>query len=151
MIVRLRPHHLLCILTYAGDGYSPAFIANYNRLTDRIAGGADVGIVEGPDDLCAPILGEANAHCRGASVAGRDRLAARDVGALLAVPIEPGRKLALDARTLQQLRAAFTSGRLRAACEGCQWSDLCSSIAMAGYSYARLACKARPSTAGEPS
>ena len=26
MTIRLRAHHLLCLLTYAGKGYSPAFI-----------------------------------------------------------------------------------------------------------------------------
>ena len=32
MTIKLRAHHLLCLLTYVGKGYSPAFTANYDRV-----------------------------------------------------------------------------------------------------------------------
>ena len=46
MTVRLRAHHLLCLLTYVGKGYSPAFTANYDKMVKRLAGGEDVLKIE---------------------------------------------------------------------------------------------------------
>ena len=39
MTVRLRAHHLLCLLTYVGKGYSPAFTANYDKVVRRLGEG----------------------------------------------------------------------------------------------------------------
>ena len=39
MTVRLRPHHLLCLLSYIGRGYSPAFSANMTRVARRLGAG----------------------------------------------------------------------------------------------------------------
>ena len=36
MTVRLRAHHLLCMLTYVGKGYTAAFTANYDRIVERL-------------------------------------------------------------------------------------------------------------------
>ena len=71
-IVRLRPHHLLCILTFAGEGYSPSFVANFAAIAARIGAGETIELVAGPDDICAPLEGTDDTHCHGASVTGRD-------------------------------------------------------------------------------
>ena len=62
MTVRLRAHHLLCMLTYIGKGYSPAFTDNMTVIAGRVSAGENVEIVDGPDEICAPRLAEANAH-----------------------------------------------------------------------------------------
>ncbi|MDN2567312.1 DUF1284 domain-containing protein [Aquibium sp. A9E412] len=129
MTVRLRPHHLLCLLTYAGKGYSPGFTANYDSIAERIARGEDILIVAGPDDICAPLLDDREPHCWQASVTERDVLAARDLGRLLAMPIRTGTQLSLERHGLRRMRAAFAEGSLRQACAGCEWSTLCTSIA----------------------
>ena len=138
MTVRLRPHHLNCLLTYVGKGYSPAFTANYDVIAGRLGAGEDILIVDGPDDICTPLLSEGEPHCLGESVIERDRLAAADVGGLLGQPIQLGLVLKLDAPTLVRLRAAFSTGSVRRACEGCEWSDLCTAIAAGGYLDVRL-------------
>ncbi len=56
MTVRLRGHHLLCMLTFVGKGYSPAFVENYDRIAGRLSEGEDILLVDGPDDICAPLL-----------------------------------------------------------------------------------------------
>ncbi|WP_439343967.1 DUF1284 domain-containing protein [Vacuolonema iberomarrocanum] len=72
MTIRVRPHHLLCLLTYSGKGYSPAFIANYDAIAARLSKGEDIVIVCGPDDICAPLLSDSEPHCWSASVTERD-------------------------------------------------------------------------------
>lgn len=133
MTIRLRPHHLLCLLTYVGKGYSAAFTANYDAIAARIGDGEDVLIVAGPDDICAPLLDDAEPHCHRDSVTERDRLALRDLGELLATPPEVGQSLVLEPHLLLQMRKAFTTGRTRAACVGCEWHGLCTRISAGGY------------------
>lgn len=136
--VRLRPHHLLCLLTYAGNGYSAAFTAGFDAIVARLSQGAPVLLVDGPDDVCAPLLHDATAHCRRDSVRQRDQRAAADLGALLQRPIAAGALLTLDAAALAAWRHAFAQGRTRTACAGCEWQPLCSSIAADGFATARL-------------
>jgi len=138
MTVRLRAHHLLCLLTYAGKGYSPAFTANYDKVVKWLGEGEGVVIVAGPDDICAPLLGEPEPHCLSQSAVERDRLAARDVGTLLGRPIQPGDRFVLDASSLAGMRKAFSVGLTRQACSGCEWSGLCDTVSASGFSHTRL-------------
>lgn len=138
MTIRLRPHHLLCLLTYVGKGYSAAFTANYDAIAARIGDGEDIQIIAGPDDICAPLLGDAEPHCHRDSVIERDRLALRDVGELLATPLELGQRLTLEPMLVLRMREAFTAGRTREACVGCEWHSLCTTISAGGYAGAAV-------------
>ena len=138
MMVRLRPHHLLCVLTYVGRGYSPAFTANMTAVAERLGAGEDIELVAGPDDICAPLLGGSDPHCHRVSVVERDRAAARDLSGLLGLDVRTGAHLVLDGDLVTRLRAAFASGTTRSACTGCEWVDLCGSIAASGFDGAIL-------------
>jgi len=137
--VRLRAHHLLCLLTYVGKGYSPGFTANYDRIVARLNRGETILIVSGPDDICAPLLKEeAEPHCQQDSVAERDERAVESVAALLGRPVRAGTRLELGPAHLETMRRAFSTGQTRAACQGCEWSKLCDAIAASDYRDARL-------------
>ena len=138
MTVRLRGHHLLCLLTWSGKGYSPAFTAGFTAIATRIAAGEAVVLVEGPDDVCAPMLDSPDCHCRNDSAAGRDARALRDVALLLGRPLAAGQRLVLEPGTLARMRRAFASGSIRGACAGCEWSGLCRDIADDGFAGAVL-------------
>lgn len=133
MTIRLRPHHLLCMLTYVGKGYSAAFTANYDVIIRRLRRGEDILIVSGPDDICSPLLDNAEPHCLRASVTERDRLAAHDVGKLLARRIEAGHRLTPDPEFLHRMRESFAGGHIRNACIGCEWNGLCNSVMANSY------------------
>jgi len=163
MTIRLRPHHMLCMLTYIGKGYSSSFVSNYNNIARRLSAGEDIEIIDGPDDICAPLIAQqTKPHCLQSSVIKRDRQAAVAVGALLhslqktqqsiAENSEPvrsydalindkaldtalcsGVRIQLNAELLNKLRQRFASGEIRSACVGCQWSGLCDQIAAKGY------------------
>jgi uncharacterized protein len=136
--VRLRPHHLLCILTYAGRGYSPAFGANMDMVVARIATGEEIEIVAGADDICTPMLCEDTPHCHNDSVRARDALAAEAISKLVGRAIVAGGKFSLATGTCAILRTAFTAGPLRKACEGCEWQELCTEISATKYRQATL-------------
>ncbi|ARC90782.1 DUF1284 domain-containing protein [Rhodovulum sp. MB263] len=138
MTLRLRPHHLLCLLTFVGRGYSPAFTANMTASVGRLRAGEEAEIVDGPDDLCAPLLDGPEPHCHRCSVTARDRAAASAVGRLLGRTIRPGTRLRFDAGLVRRLRQAFAAGKIRSACGGCEWHELCSRVAASGYAEASL-------------
>jgi uncharacterized protein len=151
MAIHLRPHHLLCMLTFKGMGYTPAFVANLEQVVRRLATGTEtIEIVAGPDDICAPLLGqcggpgEADCHCHRSSVVERDRLATQSIAALLARPLAPGAHLLLTPADLDQLRAAFAAGTIRQACTGCQWKPLCDTIAADGFTATLLVNPTNP-------
>ncbi len=135
MRIRLRPHHLLCMLTFAGEGYTPEFIANFAAIVRRIGAGAAIDLVEGPDDVCAPLAGTGDGHCGGAEVAQRDRTA---LAALVAHGVPVDRPLELDAVRLAAFRERFAAGTTRAACCDCSWSALCTAIAADGFTRSLL-------------
>ena len=136
--VRLRPHHLLCMLTYAGLGYSQAFTAGFDAVVARLSHGVPVLLVHGPDDICAPWCDETTAHCRNDSVRLRDEQAAADLAALLQRPLTAGVVLDVDTPLLVKWRQAFAQGRTRRACQGCEWHALCTAVAAEGFTAARL-------------
>ncbi|GHB21035.1 DUF1284 domain-containing protein [Salinicola rhizosphaerae] len=141
MTIKLRAHHLLCLLTYVGKGYSEAFIANYDAIAERLSHGEPIRLVEGPDDICAPLLSSDNGeapHCLRASIDSRDAAARQALERLLVRPLSRGETLSLDAKLLTQLRRAFANGETRRACRACQWESLCSSVAADGYVETRV-------------
>lgn len=138
--IALRGHHLLCVLTFCGHGYTPAFTANMAHIVAVLGSGATVRIVAGADALCAPLTPDCGVevHCARADVAARDRRALAVAGAALGRRLKAGDSLRFDAATLATLRAAFADGRLRAACTACPWADFCTATAAAGFAGARL-------------
>lgn len=140
MPVPLRGHHFLCILTYRGFGYTPAFVANMTGIVAEIGRGRPVQLVEGPDAICGGLTPAdrraCNHDCRNAETLELDRLAVRDVGDFLgtdhASPIEISRT------TVEGLRAAFAARSIRRACGRCPWSNFCDQIAVEDFGGTRL-------------
>ncbi len=132
--VRLRGHHLLCLLTYKGLGYSPEFVAGMTATAARLVAGATAVIVEGPDDICEPLCrAEDHPHCHEATVPERDRRALSLVSSLLGRPLKSGDRLAFDEELRARLRSAYRDGAFEAACALCEWQPLCRDIAAEGY------------------
>ena len=54
MLIKLRPHHLLCTQGYSGKGYSKEFVTNMNNVVARLREKEPVKIklVFTTDDLC---------------------------------------------------------------------------------------------------
>ncbi|MFM2279462.1 MAG: hypothetical protein RLZZ444_1693 [Pseudomonadota bacterium] len=139
--VRLRGHHFLCILTYRGYGYTPAFVANMSEIVEAIANGRPVELSEGPDDICNGFTEACRAisdhDCSLESTRAMDRVALQSVLELLP-ELALSDPLTLDADRIAALRDAFADGSLRAACADCSWRDFCSEIAADGFSGVQL-------------
>lgn len=55
-MINMRGHHLLCVLTFEGAGYSQRFTRNLAAIVERLSAGEEILIVAGPDDICAPVV-----------------------------------------------------------------------------------------------
>ncbi len=130
MTIRLRGHHLLCMLTYIGKGYSPAFVENYDTIAGRLSKGEDILLIDGPDDICAPLLCGGDCHCHDEGPRNRDNVAIKDVGLLFGETLSLYKPFTLDDKRLSFMRAAFAQGTLRTACIACEWYGLCTKIAV---------------------
>lgn len=133
MTILIRPHHFLCMLTFMGKGYSAAFVKNYAKIVERLNSGEDIKIVDGPDDICKPMLHEPDHHCHNDSVKARDIAAAGKISEVLQVDLASVRQLSLPRSQVNTLRRAYEDGVFRVACNGCQWQELCASIAARDY------------------
>ncbi|MCB2156714.1 DUF1284 domain-containing protein [bacterium] len=147
--IRFRPHHFLCMLTYSGAGYTPEFVANFDALMQRInAGPVEIEIVQGPDDICGPMMScrdHPDFHCENASVRQRDAHALREIAESMArwpgdvVPtFEFGKQVLLTAELIAFLREEFRTGRIRTGCKDCEWDPRCSERTADGFKGARL-------------
>jgi len=53
-IIKLRPHHLLCLQGFSGKGYSKDFVSNMTKLKeDLFKEDAMINLAGGSDDICA--------------------------------------------------------------------------------------------------
>ena len=54
MLIKLRPHHLLCTQGYSGKGYSSTFVKNMNAVVSKLRGGepGKIQLIFSTDDLC---------------------------------------------------------------------------------------------------
>jgi hypothetical protein len=137
-MVALRPHHLLCMLTFIGRGYSAGFVANLTAIVERLQRGEAIVLTDGPDDICTPLLFDQDAHCRSGGVTIRDAHARQALAERFALDMAPGARVGLDPDLLGRMRDAFRTGASRRACTGCEWENLCTTIAETGFEASKL-------------
>lgn len=147
-LVQVRGHHLLCLLTYVGRGYTAAFVQAMDALARRVADGEPIQLCVGPDVLCASLQQQnvsCQAHCHLARNAQRDRAALRAIAALLERPMQNSLAVCLTPvdidimrRRLSRLDADRSVEGLRAACRQCEWLGLCRKVTATRFMHTRL-------------
>lgn len=70
---------------------------------ERIKAGEEIEVIDGPDDICAPMMGKRFKHCSRKTVIARYQAAVQDLHALLAINLCPGQRIELDDATVQSL------------------------------------------------
>jgi len=119
--ISLRPHHLLCIQGFRGQGYSPSFIANMARLIDRLEAEPEqeIQIVTSADDVCI-----ACPHLDGGvCVRPESKVDEIDGRVLEHLKIVDGDILTWS-MLLQTIDEKVHSSQLDSICDGCRWVDL---------------------------
>jgi len=137
LTIRLRGHHLLCLLGYRGKGYSDAFCANMTAVYETLRNEPDhlVELIEGPDDLCRAFPADQPPHCDNRSVFDKDRAVLAKLG--LAVG-DRRRWSALCARVAE----AVEPGDISVLCANCRWEPL--GLCSEGVGHIRREPRLRP-------
>lgn len=124
MIV-LRFHHLLCMHTYSGTGYSEDFCRNMERIRSHLFENPDtiVKLIKGCDDICANCPNRTGHLCKEEkSILKRDR----DTAAFFM--LEEG--ACLSYRDLvKKINPRFSAlWDIRTVCIRCEFASLCNAV-----------------------
>ena len=122
VLVRYRPHHILCSVGFQGKGYSEGFTENMSGIVDgrlRAKGGDDVQIeiVGATDDICAPCPKRRGKLCESQEkIATLDARHARALGLFVGTTIS-------WAEAKRRVLKRVPPGALAQLCAGCQWLE----------------------------
>lgn len=121
-IIRLRPHHALCIRHFTGHGYSPEFTENMTRLIARLNSGNHVmvQIIMHRDSLCVACPHDHDHLC-----ATEEKVRAFDQATAAACGLRSGQWLSWQELCALVDKHIFEPQRFDAICSTCEWYSLC--------------------------
>ena len=133
-VLHLRPHHLLCLQTFTGRGYSEEFVRHMTLVKRQLTRDPRTAIelVSGVDDLCAHCPNNADGQCTSDNPALFDSKVSRKLYSTgiispdAASKDHPGKRPVL---TGIPDALEISSSVLEECCPGCEWKELCLSIA----------------------
>ena len=121
--MKLRPHHLLCLPNFIGEGYDDAFTANMAEQKRRFAETARFTLTGGADDVCAACPNARGWFCAFQNKARRyDRAVCRLLGLVPSCRYDAAE---LEKRVREEI---FEAGRLGEICGDCEWFPLCGAL-----------------------
>lgn len=121
-MIRLRPHHALCLQTYVGKGYSDAFAENMTKISQALAKRPTqmVHFTLGADEICEACPNLQNGVCsKEDSCAELDRLSWE------AMKLGCGEVLTWAEATQLVQQNLLETGTYHALCDGCTWEGIC--------------------------
>jgi hypothetical protein len=122
--LKIRGHHLLCLLGFRNRGYSPEFVAAMSQVAEtfRSDSGAPIVLVTSCDVICASCPHNIDDECRKSPEAAK-RIKDKDAAIL--------RKLGFwaNSRTTPEeawakVKEKFSPEDITAMCSSCQWLEL---------------------------
>lgn len=119
--IYLRPHHLMCIQSYVGKGYSEEFVKNMDIVVGSLRENGDqiVQLIEENDHICS--------HCPhnidGLKCESDEKVITMDKKVLAHLDITPG-KYTYN-YLLNRLKEKFTDKAFKDICGDCEWYELC--------------------------
>ncbi|WJY28117.1 MULTISPECIES: DUF1284 domain-containing protein [Sporosarcina] len=115
-MIKLRGHHILCLLGYRGMGYSPEYVANMTAVHTTLRTKPDtlIQVIKGPDHLCAKFPDDQPYHCEDKGIYSRDQDIVKRLG-LTPSDVLPWREV--ERRVRLQIRPSD----IAVICETCSW------------------------------
>lgn len=122
--VKLRAHHLLCLIGFRGLGYSPAFAEAMGRVLREFQSDLNIPLmlVTECDLLCAACPHRQEGECRKSDGAAA-RIEAKDSNILIKLGYRVN-ELTTPAEAWQRVKANISVEELNAMCSRCDWLSL---------------------------
>lgn len=124
-IIRLRPHHALCMRHYVGKGYSEDFTDNMSAIHARLNSGKRemVQVIMHRDSLCMPCPHQVDAACEHEQwVQQLDRTIAQ------LCSLKSGQWLPWRDLCAIMDDHIFNTGKWHELCADCPWHSLCEEV-----------------------
>lgn len=124
-IIRLRPHHALCLRHYVGRGYDDAFIENMNEIHVRLSSGERemVQIILHRDSMCRACPHEENAACE-----REDWVQNIDREIVKACSLRSGLWISWQELCDIMDEHIFNTDKWQQLCADCPWYSLCTQV-----------------------
>ena len=123
--IRIRGHHLLCMLGFRGLGYSDEFVSNMRRIVDRVMGDPDtvLELIAGCDAICEACPHQVGGYCVKSSDS-KGKIGTSDAAILAHIGLAPGTRV--TAREAYKAVASTISPEDIGAlfCVRCGWREL---------------------------
>ena len=119
--MKVRGHHLLCLLAYTGEGYSPSFQEQFVRMVHAYRNPeTPLEVADSPDDACTACPHLAAAGCRSEVDGPEAEVASLDRQVLDALGLKPG---SYSAGEVHDRLRALGMDELKALCSTCSWFE----------------------------
>ena len=125
--LHLRPHHLLCLQTFIGRGYSEDFVEHMTLVKRQLADdpGTPITLVHGADDLCTHCPNCIEGRCISEKPAIFDWLVEEKLKSC-----KQSTELFSDSGSLRGIPEELLVSEeiLTIYCPGCEWKEICSRV-----------------------
>lgn len=115
-MIKLRGHHIFCLLGYRGMGYSEEYAENMTKIQTILRTEPDtlIQIIKGPDHLCAKFPEGQPYHCEDKGIYVRDSEILKRLG-LKFSDVLPWREVE------RRIRVEIVPSDIATVCETCSW------------------------------
>lgn len=115
-VIRLRPHHGLCLGFFEGHGYSDEFSANMARVLRSLQKETVIELAEGQDVICHSCPNR-ESGCPGARL--------YDMRVRKLCRLESGAQLTFGEFQEKIRENIIGAGKLAEVCSDCEWTEIC--------------------------
>lgn len=121
-LIRLRPHHGLCIGQFVGKGYSEEFVRNMAGLIEKLE--------QHPQELielccCADDVCKCCPHRQETGCTSGQKVERYDAACLSLCGFQEGRQISWKTFRERVIERIIRPGRLKEVCADCEWLSLC--------------------------
>lgn len=119
-IIKIRPHHGMCIQFFRGEGYNDKFVQGMSSIINMLNAGASVELTDCTDSVCMFCPNNLNGTCK-----SDDRVSRFDCGVIEICGLNYGDVLTWREFCDSVRRNIIECGRMKSICGDCQWSYIC--------------------------
>lgn len=119
--LKLRGHHLLCLLGFRGLGYSPGFVLEMGQVKQRLGTSpqTEVEVQDEPDVICLACPHLRDSRCA-RDIDAEERVKGKDRRVMAYLDIEKGSVLSWE-QVLSRIRQRLDEDTLSRLCATCRW------------------------------
>jgi len=123
-LLKIRPHHLFCLLGFKGIGYSTDFVSNMAGISEKIKKNSEIEIklVSGCDDICRSCPYFSNFGCA-KNPDSEVRLNNKEMQIISLLQIETDRTEKAGI-LYEKIRERFSLGMFDWLCNDCEWYSM---------------------------